>query len=119
MTELKKNNKEMIEKLGKNAKRAYATGLKVVKDSFKGMEVVAGKTMEVTKLNLKNQKNLKMIESLFLDLGQRIYNIASHQADKTIPITADIQSFIDQIKRLHGQVEQNTDKLKTISTVKK
>jgi hypothetical protein len=100
------------------AKGVYNETLQFVREGIHGLEVMAGKTVEVTKLRLANQQALHRIRILFTELGQRIYNLVLHQrSEYPLKVPADILNFVDQIKKLQASVEENINRLRHLTTI--
>ncbi|EKD42044.1 MAG: hypothetical protein ACD_73C00357G0001 [uncultured bacterium] len=100
------------------AKKVYQDGLKLFKDGMQGLEVMAGKTLEVGKIKLSNQQAVNRLKNLFSDLGHRVYDVVAQASQNSpIRITPDIQNFIEQIKKLQNYVDHNIRKLKHLTTV--
>lgn len=99
------------------AKGVYKDSLALVKQSLKGLEVVAGKTVEVTKVKLDSQRALARIKNLFMELGQRVYDVVLHQKSSTVTLNADIISFVEEIKKLKKSIEDNVRKMDHLTVV--
>lgn len=100
------------------AKEAYKESLHFIREGFHGLEVMAEKTMEVTKVKLANQKALSQIKTLFSELGQRVFNNLDQQKNKTqIKVTPELESFVEQIKSLQERVEKNLADLAHATTM--
>lgn len=97
------------------AKEVYQDGLKVLKEGLMGLEVVAGKTIEVTKLKIANQKSLSKIKNLFVDLGQRVFDAGVNRMGM-IKLTPDMAEIMEQIKKNQALIEKNMAQLKKVST---
>lgn len=108
----------MKKKWESKAKEVYQEGLKLFKEGVQGLEVMAGKTLEVGKIKLANQQALNKIRGLFGDLGQRVYDLVNSAANSgNFKVSPEIINFVEQIKKLQNYVESNIRKLKHLSTV--
>lgn len=112
-----KSREALLKTWEKKARQVYQESLNLMRDGIHGLEVMAGKTMEVTRIKIANQKALHTIRSLFTELGQRAYDALRHQTKGAIRITPDISSFAAQIRKLQQAIDDNLEKLRHITTV--
>lgn len=110
-------NNETLKLIEKKARQVYKDSMRIFREGVKGLEVVADKTVEATKIRLANQKALHAIRSLFADLGNRVYDAIPYQKNGFIKITPDISAFAEQITRFQRMIESNVGKLKKFSAV--
>ena len=100
------------------AKEVYRDGMKFFKEGVQGLEIMAGKTLEVGRIKLANQQAISRIRGLFTDLGQRVFDSLIHASkNSSFKITPDIQKFVEQIKKWQHFIESNIRNLKHLSTV--
>lgn len=111
------DRKQIVRGLENTAKNVYRDGLKIIQQGIQGLEVIAEKTVEVTKLKVSNQKAANQIKHLFMGLGQRVYNSLLAQSKGYLRITQEVNFFIDKIKKLQSVIESNLSHLRHLTTV--
>lgn len=110
---------ELIQNWEKKAKKVYSESIKIMREGFHGLEVMAGRTMEITRIKLANQKSLQSIRMLFTELGQRVFDMLRNPENGSLKITPDISLFIDQIRKLQSSIEENLERLRDVTIVGK
>lgn len=99
------------------AKEVYQDSVKFLKEGMVGLEVMAGKTIEVSRLKLANQKSLYRLKTLFFELGQRVSEAINKSSADTIKITSDMVAYVKQIQQLQKTIESNVNHLKHVTIV--
>lgn len=99
------------------AKEVYQDSVKFFKEGMVGLEVMAGKTIEVSRLKLANQKSLYRLKTLFFELGQRVSEAINKSTADSIKITSDMVAYVKQIQQLQKTIEANVNRLKHVTIV--
>src|SRR3990167_9230758 len=97
------DSNQIVRGLENTAKNVYRDGLKLIQQSIQGLEVIAEKTVEVTKVKVANQKATNQIKHLFMGLGQRVYDSLRSRSKGYLRVTQEINFFISKIKKLQNQ----------------
>jgi|SRR3989338_2495789 len=108
---------QIVRGLENTAKNVYRDGLKLIQQSIQGLEVIAEKTVEVTKVKVANQKATNQIKHLFMGLGQRVYDSLRSRSKGYLRVTQEINFFISKIKKLQSVIESNLGHLRHLTTV--
>lgn len=95
----------------------YGESMKLMREGFHGLEIMATKTVEVGRIKLANQRALQRMRGLFMDLGQRVYDAITSRERIFSRLTPDITTFVEQIKKLQGFIEGNLGRLRHVTTV--
>lgn len=111
------SKKDLLQEWEKKARDIYSESLKLAREGLHGLEVMASKTVEVTRLKISNQKAIEQLKNLFMELGQRVYDTVTRGGSKQVVLTPDMASFIQQIKKVQGMVEKNLNHLRHLTTV--
>lgn len=101
------------------AKEVYQDSVKFLKEGMVGLEVMAGKTIEVSRLKLANQKSLYRLKTLFFELGQRASEAINKSTADSIKITSDMAAYVKQIQQLQKTIESNVNRLRHVTIVEK
>lgn len=101
------------------AKEVYQDSVKFLKEGMVGLEVMAGKTIEVSRLKLANQKSLYRLKTLFFELGQRASEAINKSSTDAIKITSDMAAYVKQIQQLQKTIEANVSRLQHVTIVGK
>lgn len=115
MRDEKKSKFDLLTIWEGKAKQVYTDSLKLMRDGIHGLEVVAEKTMEVTRIKLANQKAIREIKLLFSDLGQRVYDIMMREQARSLHITPDLSGFVQRIQQLQQFIEKNLNQLRHVT----
>jgi len=107
----------VVAKWEDRVKDVYGESIQLMREGFHGLEVMATKTVEVGRIKLANQKALQRMRSLFMDLGQRVYEAITSRERIFNRLTPDIDTFVEQIKKLQGFIEANLGRLRHVTTV--
>lgn len=101
----------------RKARRVYKEGLAFFKEGFHGLEIMAEKTLEVSRLRIANQKTMLKIRQLFSDLGHRVYDEALSRRSLLTGLSRDAMALIERIRGLQKDVEGNNEVLRHATAV--
>lgn len=99
------------------AREVYNESLKLMREGIHGLEVMAGKTMEATRLRLANQKMLHQMKALFMEIGQKVYESAVNKKVTQVKIKPDFNELVKRIRKIKSDVDKNLEHLQHLSTV--
>lgn len=99
------------------AKEVYKESVKIMREGIHGIEVIAEKTMEATRLRLSNQKAMSRIKSHFSDLGHMVYDGVGGKDEGQLSITSAMKLMMKEVRELQEKIQKNLDSLRHLSTV--
>lgn len=88
----------------KRAKELVEEGIEFLRTGFQGAEVVAGKTVEATKLHYRTKRWQVDLYRTLHDLGKLVYESAATKDEKSIEVTPAIAELIGRIHTLQHDI---------------
>lgn len=108
---------DVVQTWENRVKDVYGESMKLMREGFHDLEIMATRTVEVGRIKLANQKALQKMRGIFMDLGQRVYEAVTSRERIFSRLTPDITTFVEQIKKLQDFIEGNLGRLRHVTTV--
>lgn len=114
-----KDKNQRDSELEDKIKDIFEEGVKVLKEGIFGLEVMASKTVEATKLSLDKQSLQKKIKSDLSCLGEIFFEKLKNSQAKSIKLTSEISDLIKEIKGSQKKLIQLNKKIQNYSSVQR
>lgn len=108
---------ETLKAWEKRAKEVYKESLKIMKEGIHGLEVMAEKTLEATRLKISNQKAAHRMKEHFISLGRQIYESTGGKKVSQVSLTPEMQTHIQEIEEIQKKIQTNLEILHHLSAV--